>query len=186
MAMTAQFTARPSRLAGAARRSWRSVALAIGLAWLLALPSAGTAGTTAPVPGDAQALADYLRTPGALAVVLVSLPGCGFCERIMAQQIGPLAKDPAYADLRVFEISLSDRAALARSLPAIGPPADPPATEGHPSAAAFAGSLGVRVAPTVLLLGAGRELAERLVGYTSADFYWAYLQERIDQARKAR
>ena len=40
--------------------------------------------------------------------------------------------------------------------------------------------------PTVLFLGpAGQDLAERLVGLASTDFYGAYLDERLAQARKA-
>jgi hypothetical protein len=42
----------------------------------------------------------------------------------------------------------------------------------------------VRVAPTVLLLGrGGAEVAERLVGGYIPDFYAAYLEQRLEQAR---
>ena len=42
-----------------------------------------------------------------------------------------------------------------------------------------------RMAPTLLFLDSeGREIAERLEGMTVADFYGAYLQERIDAARR--
>jgi len=42
-----------------------------------------------------------------------------------------------------------------------------------------------RMAPTLLFLDAnGNEIAERMEGMTIADFYGAYLQERIDTARK--
>lgn len=44
----------------------------------------------------------------------------------------------------------------------------------------------VKVAPTVLFLGKdGREIAPRLVGGSTSDFYGAYLQERIEQSIKA-
>ena len=43
---------------------------------------------------------------------------------------------------------------------------------------------GVKVAPTVLFLGrGGREVADRLVG-GSPDFYHAYLERRLEQARR--
>ena len=46
--------------------------------------------------------------------------------------------------------------------------------------------LGIRVAPTVLFLGAGaREVAPRLVGYSSPDFYGAYLDQRLAAANAA-
>ncbi|MEY3707473.1 MAG: hypothetical protein RL585_2030, partial [Pseudomonadota bacterium] len=38
--------------------------------------------------------------------------------------------------------------------------------------------------PTVLFLGPQGEIAERLIGYGSRDFYGAYLNERIASARK--
>jgi hypothetical protein len=41
------------------------------------------------------------------------------------------------------------------------------------------------VSPTVVFLGPRGELAERLVGYPSADFYNAYLDDRIARARAA-
>lgn len=44
----------------------------------------------------------------------------------------------------------------------------------------------VKVAPTILFLGKnGREIAPRLVGGSTSDFYGAYLQERIEQSIKA-
>lgn len=44
----------------------------------------------------------------------------------------------------------------------------------------------VKVAPTVLFLGKdGREIAPRLVGGSTSDFYGAYLQERVEQSIKA-
>ena len=40
------------------------------------------------------------------------------------------------------------------------------------------------VAPTLLFLGPkGEELAERLVGGSIPDFYGAYLEQRLEQAR---
>jgi len=43
----------------------------------------------------------------------------------------------------------------------------------------------VRLAPTVLFLGPQGEVADRLVGYGSPDFFGAYLEQRIAQARSA-
>jgi hypothetical protein len=43
----------------------------------------------------------------------------------------------------------------------------------------------VRVAPTVSFLSARGEVAPPLVGYSSPDFYGAYLDDRIEQARAA-
>ena len=53
------------------------------------------------------------------------------------------------------------------------------------SPAELAASLGIRVAPTVAFFGPAGELAKRLVGYQSADFYGAYLEDRITAASAA-
>jgi thioredoxin-related protein len=45
---------------------------------------------------------------------------------------------------------------------------------------------GITIAPTVLFFGRrGAEVAERLVGSYLPDFYGAYLDERLQQARAA-
>ena len=48
----------------------------------------------------------------------------------------------------------------------------------------FAARYGVSLTPTLLFLDAsGEELAQRLVGIWSEDYYGAYIDERIDEAR---
>jgi hypothetical protein len=50
--------------------------------------------------------------------------------------------------------------------------------------AAFARAAHVRLVPTIAFVGAGgKALAEPLIGLTLPDFYLAYLERRIDQAR---
>ena len=86
-----------------------------------------------------------------------------------------LAREQVDRRLRLVEYDLSDRKPFSGS----GAHADSPA-----SPAALAAALGIRLAPTVVFLGPdGSELAERLVGYSSPDFYGAYLEQRIEQAR---
>ena len=42
---------------------------------------------------------------------------------------------------------------------------------------------GVKVTPTLVFVDAnGRELAPRILGFQSADFFWHYLDQRIDQS----
>lgn len=139
---------------------------------------------TAGLRGHGRELLAHLGRPGARAIALVSLPGCGFCALVRERQLGPLRADPAYDDLPVFEISLADRSPLA------GMPSDWRSLDGRAIApadteAGLARALGAKMAPTVLFLGPGGEVAPSLVGYSSDDFYWAYLSERIAQARAA-
>jgi len=110
-----------------------------------------------------------------VVVALFTLPGCPFCEAIRRDQLSHLAREQVARGLRLVEYDLTDRKAFTGSRA----DADSPA-----SAAALAASLGIRLAPTVVFLGPdGSELAERLVGYSSPDFYGAYLEQRIAQAR---
>ena len=56
---------------------------------------------------------------------------------------------------------------------------------GHALHAELVRAWKVKIAPTVLFLGAGgREVAERLEG-GSPDFYSGYLDQRLEQARRA-
>lgn len=156
----------------------------VGLAWALAAQALATEGpAVAPVGGTVAASpAGAFWTPlqegarrGEVTVVLFSLQGCGLCEAVRREQLQPLARArlPGY---RSVDLDLADARAFADA-------------RRHPerdaSSQALARRLDVRVAPTLVFLGpAGEELAERLVGYGSRDFYGAYLEARIAQARE--
>jgi hypothetical protein len=81
-----------------------------------------------------------------------------------------LWRDAERLSLQVFEFDMTDRSSLARQ-PELNP-------------ADIARKLGVRISPTVSFHGPAGELADRLVGYPSRDFYSAYLDERLEQARR--
>lgn len=123
-----------------------------------------------PAPGSlASALEAALARRRAL-VVLVSLPGCTWCKLVRESYLAPLLA----GGQPVVEIDMQDQGGI------IG--FDGAAT----TSARIAESLRVRVAPTVLFFGrGGREVAPRLRGVSSVDFYGAYLQERLDVANRA-
>jgi thioredoxin-related protein len=148
---------------------------------LLTSSSAGVPTLAADVPHRLESPPSHeavLRDSARDRVVVVAmftLPGCPFCEAIRRDQLRHLARDQADRGLRLVEYDLTDRKPFTGS----GARAESPA-----SPAALAASLGIRLAPTVVFLGPdGGELAERLVGYSSPDFYGAYLEQRIAQAR---
>ena len=154
------------------RRSWLRAACA--LTSLLCLPRvhAGAAARDPALPAP-DALADELAQ--ALArqqplVVMVSLPGCPFCRAVRASHLRPLQA----SGQAVVQIDLHD-ARLLRDF------------EGNAiTQDALARRWGVRVAPTVLFFGAGgREVARRLEGAYLPDFYGAYLDDQLAQARQA-
>ena len=151
-----------------ARRQF-SAALAGGLL----LPTLAWAKDTAlqvPVslPGAAQTDAAK-KEP---LVLLISLPGCPYCELVRRNYLLPAQRE---AGLQAWQLNITDR-----STPLIG--FDGTATTAAAQIAAWKAGF----TPTVLFLGAaGQDLAERLVGLASLDFYGAYLDERLATARKA-
>ena len=103
-------------------------------------------------------------------VVMVSLYGCPFCKVVRENYLHPLRA----SGLQVVQVDMRDPRALTD----------------------FDGTLltqdawvkkqGIKLAPTVLFYGAqGREVASRLKGAYLPDFYGAYLDEQLTQARKA-
>lgn len=137
-------------------------------------PSAGQAGPqtgTDPLP-RAEAWESTLQRAaksGQVLVVLWGTPGCPWCAALRKEVMVHLWRDAARQGLQVYEFDLTDRMPLLEQ-PALSP-------------AQLAARLGIRVSPTVSFHGPAGELAERLVGYASRDFYPAYLDERLRQAR---
>ena len=122
-----------------------------------------------PMPAAlASALEAALARRRAL-VVLVSLPGCPWCKLVRESYLAPMLADGQ----PVVEVDMQDKGGIVGF--------DGAAT----TSVRVAEALRVRVAPTVLFLGrGGRELAPRLVGVSSVDFYGAYLQDRVDAANR--
>ena len=122
-----------------------------------------------PVPESlADALASALNRHQPL-VVMVSLEGCPFCRVARENYLYPLYRREG---LPVVQIDMR----LERPVRDFGQ-----AATTHD---ALIRSWGVRVAPTLLFFGAqGNEVAERLNGAAIADFYGAYLDQRLEVAR---
>lgn len=125
---------------------------------------------TLPVARSLREEAALAADRGRALVLMVSLEGCPYCRLVRDHYLAPLAAqgqptvqiDWGRAD-RLLDF-------------------DGRATN-H---ADFIERLGVRVTPTVLFVGrGGRELAPRLVGVSSVDFYGHYLDERIQSATRA-
>jgi thioredoxin-related protein len=123
-----------------------------------------------PMPGSlASALEAALVRRRAL-VMMVSLPGCPWCKLVRQSYLAPLLAEGQ----PVIELDMQDQ----RGIVGFDGAATTPMR--------LADNLRVRVAPTVLFLGrGGREIAPRLTGVTSEDFYGAYLDERVAAANRA-
>ncbi|MDP2819389.1 MAG: hypothetical protein Q8O29_14205 [Polaromonas sp.] len=143
------------------------------LAGSLLLPTLAWAKDTAlPVPVSLPGAVQTAAAKKEPLVILVSLPGCPYCEVVRRNYLLPGRQE---AGLHAWQLNISDR-----STPLIG--FDGKATTAAVQIAAWKAGF----TPTVLFLGPnGQEIAERLVGLGSNDFYGAYLEERLATARKA-
>lgn len=151
---------------------------------IAATPPAPAASATQAIehPRSHRVLLRESARDGSVVVVLFSLEGCAYCAAIRSDQLRHLAREARASNLRVVEYRINDR----RAFRDVAERAGEPASDTLPaSPAELADRLGIRVAPTVAFLGPdGGELAERLVGYSSPDFYGAYLERRIATARE--
>ena len=115
-------------------------------------------------------LAAALRQ-GSPLVVMVSLPGCPFCKVARESYLAPMLREQ---NLPVVQVDMASKQALRDFKDA--------STTHEQQIQAW----GIKLAPTLLFFGrAGAEVAKRLVGGTSSDFYGAYLEQRLSSARKA-
>jgi hypothetical protein len=103
-------------------------------------------------------------------VVMVSLDGCPYCKLVRESYLVPLRA----GGQPVFQLELTG------SMPLLD-------LRGRDATHAQAvRGFDVRLAPTVLFLGRdGVEVAARLTGIASPDFYGAYLQERLETANRS-
>jgi thioredoxin-related protein len=123
-----------------------------------------------PTPDSlAAALESAMQRHRAL-VLMVSLPGCPWCKLVRQSYLTPLRAEGQ----PVIELSNQDESRITDFDGAATTPAR------------VVTRLRVQVTPTVLFVGReGKEVAQRLLGVSSVDFYGAYLQERVDAANRA-
>ena len=136
----------------------------------LILPMA-TAGRAAQLPVALdlpQALTAALQQ-GQPLVVMVSLDGCPYCRVVRDHYLAPMREQQG---LPVLQVDMRSRRHLKDFKGQ---------TIVHDE---FVRARRISVAPTLLFFGPnGEEVAERLVGGSIPDFYGAYLDQRLEQAR---
>ncbi len=150
----------------------QSLALLAGGALACAAPTLALAADTAlPVPPSLPMAAQAAAAKGEPLVLLISLPGCPYCELVRRNYLLPMRAEGLHA----WQINITDRRASLTGFD--GKPVSPEVQ---------AGLWKSTFTPTVLFLGpAGQMLAPPLVGIAVPDFYGAYLDERLATARKA-
>ncbi len=140
-------------------------------ALVLLISATAQAETPLPTPTSLRAVAAEAAQKGEPLVVLVSLPGCVWCEMVRRSYLAPMRSE----GLSAWQITVNDSKSAVQGF-------DGKAT----TQAQVAQRYQARLTPTVLFLGPrGQELAERISGVASPDFYGAVLDDRLVQARKA-
>lgn len=125
-----------------------------------------------PRPDSLHTHAQQANARGEPLVLLVSLPGCPYCELVRRNYLIPLRESEKLPALQIDTTDRQNRIADFEGK----------ASTGHDLARAW----GVKVTPTVLFFDArGKEVAPRLEGVAVPDFYGSYLEERLKQAREA-
>lgn len=160
----------------------RPLAWAVGVAigsvatggdWLgtaVAQTPAGAGPLVLPVPVSLQLELAAALKAGQPLVLMVSLDGCPFCKIARENYLTPLVREQG---LPVVQINMQHRAAVKD-------------VRGRDTTQAqLIADLNVSVAPTLLFYGrGGAEVAPRLEGMSSLDFYGAYLDQRVQAARQ--
>jgi thioredoxin-related protein len=165
-----------------------ALCLALAGTGLASLPMslARAQGGHLPQPRSLKALLARVGRDGRPVVAMFSIDGCPWCEAIRREQLNSLLREQAERGVQVVEFNMGDGTAFDDADGAVAGAGPAPARwREAASPAALARLLGVKIAPTLVFLGPDGEVAERLVGYGSPDFFSAYLDERIDQARRA-
>lgn len=151
----------PARRVDVGRRSCVAAALGAFVPW------AHAAGL--PPARNLAAEADWAHQRGQPLLVMVSLHGCVYCERVRRSELVPRlqAGQPiVQVDMRSDQMLMDWQG---RSVSHDG----------------LVRRWKVGIAPTVLFFAhSGQELAERMEGAYSRDFYGAYLDERLEQSRR--
>lgn len=162
-----------SRLQGGAR--WRHGFTAfMGVClfgWALCCPIPAHSQNRVVLPSATdlpQALAQALAQ-GQPLVVMVSLDNCPYCRQVRQSHLGPLWRGGQV----VVQIDMQHKETLTDW---------DGQTRSHGD---WVKNRRISVAPTVLFFGPdGREVADRLEGASLPDFYGAYLDQRLAQARQ--
>ncbi|WP_372657936.1 hypothetical protein [Hydrogenophaga sp.] len=124
-----------------------------------------------PSPSSLRAVAQTAASRGEPLVVMTTLAGCPFCEIVRNNYLAPLRRA---GTVHAVQLDIRDRSSTLQGFAGeISNPAD------------MVERWKARFAPTVLFFGPdGRELAERLVGVAVPDFFGAYLDNRLEEARQ--
>lgn len=125
---------------------------------------------------DLRAESARAAQAGTPLIVLYSRRDCAYCAAVRRDYLQPLAADPRYRGrLLIRQINQDGDAQSLIDFRG--------ATTTH---ARFAGSEQIKLVPVVAFYGPdGRQLTDAIVGTRLPDFYPSYLEEALEQSRRA-
>jgi thioredoxin-related protein len=133
-------------------------------------PQSSTKTALLPWPADMQQAARLANARGEPLVLMVSLPGCPWCELLRRNYLGPMQSEGVAA----YEFMINERSRTLQNFKAE-----------RVTPAALSAALKISITPTLLFFNAqGQEIAPRIEGVASADFIGAILNERLAMARE--
>lgn len=130
------------------------------------------AAVAVPHAQDLRADAHDARARGLPILLLFAAETCGYCIQVEEDYLQPLLTGDGSERILIRKLHVRDTRTLTDF--------DGGAVEADELAARYR----VDLVPTLVFVDAqGRELAERVVGLGTVDFYWGYLSRSIDTAR---
>ncbi len=127
--------------------------------------------TFLPMPTSLRDVALAAQTKGEPLVLLVSLPGCVWCELLRRSYLAPMRSEGVHA----FQITVNDSKQVVENF------------KGQPSNGAdIASAYQAKFTPTLMFLNSqGQETAKRIVGVASVDLIGALIDARLATARQS-
>ncbi len=124
---------------------------------------------------DLRVLGDEARRSHRVILLAVTTRWCTYCHQLKADFLRPMLVSGDYRDRLIMrELKLDDTGTIRDFAGKIT------------SARALGSAYGVNLTPTLLFLGPdGRELAQRIQGLTTPDFFGGYIDRGIEQALRA-
>ena len=138
---------------------------------LMTLPVLARAGDLPPAR-DLQQDARESQATGRPILVFFMADSCSYCEEVRRLYLEPMYADASYRKRLIFRVvDVSDGRGMKDFRGKRTNQSD------------FADSEGVALTPTVRFYdGSGNELVPQLRGYSSPDFYLAYLEQAVDSS----
>ena len=126
-----------------------------------------------PVASDLHADAEIAERDHLPLLLVFSAHSCAYCRTLEEEVLKPNLRSGNFDDRVLLRKVMMEPGRAVRDL-----------TGARTDTAELAAHYGIKVTPTVVLIDAwGRELAPRIVGVSTLDFYGSYLDEAIDTAR---